>query len=211
MFSRCAASVRLPWRHSSARRIIAASSRATAVGRSPSSQSSVGRQRARREKCRDPRPISPDVAPARRRAPSRCAARGHCRAMDDASSRAAASAARRFGRRPAPRQEMLGQRHDVGQPLPQRRHMHRNHVEPVEQILAERAVAHRAGEVAMGRGDDRARRPPPACRRPASPPAPATRAGAWPASRGPCRRSRRETACRRRLRESAERGRDRAR
>ncbi len=41
-----------------------------------------------------------------------------------------------------------------------------------------------------------ARRPAPACRRPASPPAPARRAAASPASRDPCRRSRRETMCR---------------
>ena len=51
-------------------------------------------------------------------------------------------------------QEVLHQQRDVVAPLAQRRQLHRNHVEPVEQILAERAVRDHPVEIGVGRGDD---------------------------------------------------------
>ena len=51
-------------------------------------------------------------------------------------------------------EEMLHQQRNVVAPLAQRRQLHRDDVQAVEQILAERAVRDHLREVAVGRGDD---------------------------------------------------------
>ena len=53
-----------------------------------------------------------------------------------------------------PRQEMLRQGRDVVDPLAQRRQAHGHHVQPIEQILAEQALADHQPQVAMAGGDD---------------------------------------------------------
>ena len=50
-------------------------------------------------------------------------------------------------------QEVLHQQRHVVAAFAQRRQLHRDHVEPVEQILAERPVGHHSREVGMRRGD----------------------------------------------------------
>ena len=95
------------------------------------------------------------------------------------SQRAAASGATALARR---RQEVLGQRHDVGQAFAQRRQQQRHDCQPVVQVLAERAVPHAPAADRDASPRRPAHRPRPACRRPASPPAPAARAASWPAS-----------------------------
>ena len=50
--------------------------------------------------------------------------------------------------------EVLRQRGDVRLAIPQRRHLDRDHVQPVEEVLAELALGDRLREVAVGRGDD---------------------------------------------------------
>ena len=73
-------------------------------------------------------------------------------------------------------------------------------VEPVEQILAERAVARSAREIAVRRGDARARRPSRSLVAPTGAHARRSRAraAASPGARAASRRSRRGRACRRR-------------
>ena len=51
-------------------------------------------------------------------------------------------------------EEVLHEQRDVLAALAQRRQLHRDHVQPVEEILAERAVGDHLREVAVGRGDD---------------------------------------------------------
>ena len=51
-------------------------------------------------------------------------------------------------------EEVLHQERDVLLALAQRRQLHRDDVQPVEQILAEQPVRHHASEVVVGRGDD---------------------------------------------------------
>ena len=53
-----------------------------------------------------------------------------------------------------PRQEVPGQRRDVLGALAQRRQADRHDVQPVEQVLAEQALADQLPQVAMGGGDD---------------------------------------------------------
>ena len=53
-----------------------------------------------------------------------------------------------------PAHEELGQRRDVVLAVAQRRHLDRDDVEPVEQVLAELALLHHLAQVAVGRGDD---------------------------------------------------------
>ena len=50
--------------------------------------------------------------------------------------------------------EVLGQQRDVLAPLAQRRQPHRDDVDAVEQVLAERALGHHLRQVPVGRGDD---------------------------------------------------------
>ena len=50
-------------------------------------------------------------------------------------------------------EKMIGEQQQIGLPLAQRRNEDREHVEPVVQILAERAVGDRLLEVLVGRGD----------------------------------------------------------
>ena len=50
--------------------------------------------------------------------------------------------------------EVVDEQRDVFAPLAQRRQRDRDDVDAVEEVLAERAVADRLGEVAVGRGDD---------------------------------------------------------
>ena len=50
--------------------------------------------------------------------------------------------------------EILRQLDHVGRPLAQRRDFQIDDVEPEQQVLAEAAVAHRLGEIAVGGGDD---------------------------------------------------------
>ena len=57
------------------------------------------------------------------------------------------------------REEMPRQFGDVLRPLAQRRHRDRKHVQAVEQVLAEAAGLHVGDQVAVGGGDDAARRP----------------------------------------------------
>src|SRR3546814_3209990 len=52
------------------------------------------------------------------------------------------------------RDEMIDERRDVAAPVAQRRQRHRDHVEAVEEILAEPAIGNQAAHVAVGRGDD---------------------------------------------------------
>src|SRR5450759_3953857 len=52
------------------------------------------------------------------------------------------------------RHEALGQQIDVRAPVPQRGHLHRERAEPVEQVLAEKALAHHPRHVAVGGRDD---------------------------------------------------------
>ena len=91
----------------------------------------------------------------------------------------------------------VDQLRDVAAPLAQRRHLHRHDVEAEEEILAEALLLHGAVERLVGGGEDAAvDLDHLACRRGASPRAPAARAAAWPAARAACRRSRRAAACR---------------
>ena len=48
---------------------------------------------------------------------------------------------------------MLHEERDVVATLAQRRQLHRNHVQPVVEILAKRALGHHPGEVGMRGGD----------------------------------------------------------
>ena len=52
------------------------------------------------------------------------------------------------------RQEMPQQMRDVFAPQPQRRNRQRQHVQPVEQVLAERTALHEVEQFAVGRGND---------------------------------------------------------
>ena len=52
------------------------------------------------------------------------------------------------------REEVPGERHDVLGPLPEGRHPHPDHVEPVEEVLAEPPVPHPLPEVLVGGRDD---------------------------------------------------------
>ena len=134
---------------------------------------------------RDPNPTNR----ARPRARSRSRARGRCPASR--SRRSASACARGESRRRAGPSaaylaaEVLGEQRDVFAALAQRRQVTIDDVEPVEQVLAERASA--APRLA-GRGSSRrrrARRPSPvACRRRARTRAPAARAAAWPGAGG---------------------------
>ena len=91
-----------------------------------------------------------------------------------------------------PLEEVPGQERDVLAPLAQRRDAQGNHVEPVEEVLAEALLGDGAAQVLVGGGDDadvdlhRRRTRPPG----GSPP-PGGRAGAWPGSPAWSRRSRR--------------------
>ena len=49
---------------------------------------------------------------------------------------------------------MIGEQQEIGFPLPQRRHEDREHVQPVVEVLAERAVLDRLLEVLVGGGDE---------------------------------------------------------
>jgi hypothetical protein len=51
-------------------------------------------------------------------------------------------------------QEVRRQQRDVTLALSQRRQLHRHHVDPVEQVLAEPALLHGGAQVAVGRGHD---------------------------------------------------------
>jgi hypothetical protein len=57
---------------------------------------------------------------------------------------------------------VLDERRDLLAPLAERRKVERQHVEPVEQVLAEAAPGDEALELGVGRGDD-ARRAVSAC------------------------------------------------
>ncbi len=50
--------------------------------------------------------------------------------------------------------EMLDQHRQIFEPLAQRRHLHREHVQPIEQVLTESARADGGVKIAMSRGDD---------------------------------------------------------
>ena len=52
------------------------------------------------------------------------------------------------------RQEMAGERGNIGRPIAQRRHRDRKYVQPVEQILAKTALLHIGDEIAIGGRDD---------------------------------------------------------
>src|SRR5713226_486838 len=52
-----------------------------------------------------------------------------------------------------PRDEVIDQQRDVFLPLPERWHLDRDHVEPVEEVLAEAAPRDQLVEVVVGRGD----------------------------------------------------------
>ena len=112
----------------------------------------VRRQRARREKC--------EIRARYHRMPHQHGDTLHrvAQLADIAGPWISEQARRGVGRQALavtrPPEKVLRERHDVGQPLPQRRHMHRDDSEPVKQILPEPALTHGAGEVAMGRGDD---------------------------------------------------------
>ena len=117
---------------------------------------------------------------------------------------ASAFARDRCGTRPArlgrvAREEALDQHRDVLAPLAQRGHVERDHVQPVEEVLAEAALATSRPAGPCWSPRSRARRPRSSrCRRRARSGAPAGCAGSWPASSGSCRRSRRGRSCRRR-------------
>ena len=143
--------------------------------------------------------------PAPRRGTPRSRAGAHCRASGCALSRR-----KRVGRDRADalaflggeaREEMPHQIRDVLGPLAQRRHRDREHVQAVEQVLAEAAALHVGDQVAVGRRDDaHVDLDRLACRRPDRPRLPGWRAAASPARPAAVRRPRRGTACRRRLR-----------
>jgi hypothetical protein len=83
-------------------------------------------------------------------------------------------------------EEAVGERQEVLGTLAQRRQVEGHHVEPIEEVLAEPALRDEPPEVVVRRREQAARRPAPAgARRGAPPRAPAARAAAWRARRGP--------------------------
>lgn len=78
-------------------------------------------------------------------------------------------------------EEMPGQRHDIRQPLPQRRQLNRKNREPVVQVLAKLARRHARGQVRVGRRNHpHVHMRGPRCPAAAVPP-PGESAAAWPA------------------------------
>ena len=95
--------------------------------------------------------------------------------------------------------ERLREERDVLGAPAQRRERDRQHVDPVVEILPERAVLHRLRHVLVGRARRPARPPRPRRgRRCAAPGCPAGRGGTWPAGSSSSRRSRRGRWSRRR-------------
>ena len=137
-------------------------------------------------------------ATAAPRAPSRCAARARCPARHSAPG----NRPRRRQNRALPlgelRDERAGQRQDVLGPLAQRRDVELDHVQPVEQVLAEAARLDLLFQVAVGGGEDARVGAAVRCwsRRGGTAP-PASRAAAWPAAAATCRRFHPGRWCRR--------------
>ena len=95
-------------------------------------------------------------------------------------------------------EEVHHEQRDVLAPLAQRRHLDRDHVEPVEEVLAEAPVADRRRRDPGWWRRSRARSPSRTSRsRPARTCAPGARAGASPGGSDSCRRSRPGRSCRR--------------
>ena len=131
------------------------------------------------------------VARWRRRARSGSRARGCCPATSSATACAASIRRCRaivlVEARVVALEEEVDELRQILDALAQRRQAHRNHVEAVEEVLAERAVLDGALEVDVGRRNQAERRLDRlACRRPARSRLPESRAAAWPAGRA-CR------------------------